>query len=109
MHTPALALAIIQMTQRTFTFLVLTRLSIVRSLRRNNLAQDSRAPKRAPLGKSVTVGRLGVGGRRGMEGMAVHGREMETDEIVDGVEACREPSVLDATVVEATKSRDLNR
>ena len=41
--------------------------------------------------------------------MAVHGREMETDEIVDGVEACREPSVLDATVVEATKSRDLNR
>jgi len=51
-----------------------------------------------------------VGGRRGMEGMAVHGREfMETDEIVDGVEACREPSVLDATVVEATKSRDLNR
>lgn len=44
-----------------------------------------------------------------MEGMAVHGREMETDEIVDGVEACREPSVLDATVVEATKSRDLNR
>lgn len=41
--------------------------------------------------------------------MAVHGREMKTDEIVDGVEACREPSVLDATVVEATKSRDLNR
>lgn len=36
-------------------------------------------------------------------------REMETDEIVDGVEACREPSVLDATVVEATKSRDLNK
>lgn len=27
----------------------------------------------------------------------------------NGVEACREPSVLDATVVEATKSRDLNR
>lgn len=50
-----------------------------------------------------------------MEGMAVHERvrekrrKMETDEIVDGVEACREPSVLDATVVEATKSRDLNR
>ena len=34
---------------------------------------------------------------------------METDEIGNGVEACREPSVLDATVVEATKSRDLNR
>jgi len=43
-----------------------------------------------------------------MEGIAVYGREMET-EIVDGVETCREPSVLDATVVEATKSRDLNR
>lgn len=43
--------------------------------------------------------------------MAIYGRKrkMETDEIVDGVEACREPSVLDATVVEATKSRDLNR
>lgn len=26
-----------------------------------------------------------MGGRRGMEGMAVHGREMETDEIMDGV------------------------
>lgn len=26
---------------------------------------------------------------------------METDEIGNGVEACREPSVLDATVVEA--------
>lgn len=89
--------------------------SIVESLCRNNLAQDSRASKRAPLGKSVAVGCLGMGGRRGMEGMPVHGREreregeMETDEIVDDVEACREPSVLDATVVEATKSRDLNR
>lgn len=41
-------------------------------------------------------------------GMAVYETEMETDEIVDDVEACREPSVLDATVVEATKSRDLN-
>lgn len=109
MHTPAPVLAVIHTMQRTFTFLVLNQTLIVRNLRRNNLAQDSRASKRAPLGKSVTVGCLGVGGRRGMEGMAVHGREMETDEIVDGVEACREPSVLDATVVEATKSRDLNR
>lgn len=57
----------------------------------------------APLGESTTVASLGMG-----TGMAVYETEMETDEIVDDVEACREPSVLDATVVEATKSRDLN-
>lgn len=45
-----------------------------------------------------------MGGWVGFKGI-----EMETDEIGNGVEACREPSVLDATVVEATKSRDLNR
>lgn len=55
-------------------------------------------------------------GDEGWKGWRFMGEERErererwkTDEIVDGVEACREPSVLDATVVEATKSRDLNR
>ena len=70
--------------------------------RRNGIPLEVRQPR--PRG----LVRVGVGCLCRDAGNGGYKR-IETVEIGNGVEACREPSVLDATVVEATKSRDLNR